>query len=421
MVVIGGGQSGLAAARALRATGMDPVVLEAGVRPVGSWPRYYDSLTLFSPARYSALPGMAFPGDPDRYPRRDEVIDYLARYAASMDVEIRTGRRVERVDADGSGFLVRLADGAELHARAVVAATGGFGRPHRPALPGLDRFTGTVIHAAQYRRPDPYAGQRIVVVGAGNSAVQIAVELAEHAQVTLATRAPIRFVAQRPLGRDLHFWLRVSGFDMLPIGRWLRHPPTAPVLDLGRYRAVVSAGRPDRRPMFTGVDGDRVRWPDGSVERVDTIVLATGYRPDLAYLQPLGALDPNGLPRQRPASPWSWKPSASSRPASTRTLGWRLRCWTPKKPAPTVPPTMRHTFPPARSCSMWTVLRNCTRQPQSKRAVRPSRCWPPWLRPDARWGFRCAGCGHEAGGAAAGGVGGEGSGCGHRGPPRCAS
>jgi putative flavoprotein involved in K+ transport len=117
VVVIGAGQSRLAAARALLTTGMQPVVVEAGERPVGSWPRYYDSLTLFSPARYSALPGMPFPGDPDRYPRRDEVIDYLARYAASMDVEIRTGRRVERVDADGSGFLVRLADGAELHAR----------------------------------------------------------------------------------------------------------------------------------------------------------------------------------------------------------------------------------------------------------------------------------------------------------------
>lgn len=275
------------------------MIVEGGERPVGSWPRYYDSLALFSPARYSALPGMAFPGNPDRYPRRDEVVDYLARYAMALNVEIRTGRRVERVDADGPGFVVRMADGAELQAGAVVAATGGFGRPYRPALPGLDRFTGTAIHAAQYRRPDPYGGQRVVVVGAGNSAVQIAAELAEHAHVTLATRAPIRFVTQRPLGKDLHFWLRISRFDVLPVGRWLHHPPTAPVLDLGRYQAAVAAGRPDRRPMFTGIDGDRVRWPDGSVEHVDTIVLATGYRADVAYLRALGALDANGVPRQQ--------------------------------------------------------------------------------------------------------------------------
>lgn len=241
---------------------------------------------------------MRFPGNPDRYPHRDEVVGYLARYATTLDADIRPGQRVQGIDQDGPGFVATLASGTQLRARAVVAATGSFGRPYRPALPGLDRFAGTVIHAAQYRRPDPYAGQRILVVGAGNSAVQIAVELAEHAQVSLATRAPVRFLAQRPLGRDVHFWFRVTGFDVLPIGRRRSHPPTGPVLDLGRYRAAVAAARPDRRPVFTGVDGDLVRWDDGTTEHVDTVILATGYRPNLGYLQPLGALDQHGMPRQ---------------------------------------------------------------------------------------------------------------------------
>lgn len=298
-VVIGGGQSGLAAAWALRRVGVRPVLLEAGDRPVGSWPHYYNSLTLFSPARYSALPGLPFPGDPDRYPHRDEVVDYLSRYAAMLDVDIRTGCRVTAVESDGQRFAVHTEHGSVLGTSLVVAATGSFGRPYRPALPGLDRFAGTVIHAAEYRQPAPFAGQRVVVVGAGNSAVQIAAELAEQAHVTLATRAPIRFVAQRPLGRDLHFWLRVTGFDTLPIGPWLRHPPTSPVLDAGRYRAAITAGRPDRRPMFSIVDGSTVRWPDGSTEHVDTILLATGYRPNVEYLRALGALDAHGTPRQR--------------------------------------------------------------------------------------------------------------------------
>ncbi|MGW3507069.1 flavin-containing monooxygenase [Streptomyces sp. NPDC000994] len=299
VVVVGGGQSGLAAAHALRAEGLKPVVLEASDRPSGSWPRYYDSLTLFSPARYSTLPGLSFGGDAERYPHRDEVVDYLLRYAAGLDAEIRTGQRVDQVSGDAEGLSVQLAGGEVLKARAVVAASGSFGRPHRPTLPSLEYYTGTVLHAADYRSPEPFAGQRVMVIGAGNSAVQIATELAGHATVTLATRAPVRFARQRPLGRDLHFWLTTTGLDIAPVGRLLRWPPTAPVLDTGRYRTALAAGAPDRRPMFTAAEGRAVAWPDGVKEEVDAIVLATGYRPDLGYLAPLGALDTHGHPHHR--------------------------------------------------------------------------------------------------------------------------
>ncbi|MEU5639697.1 flavin-containing monooxygenase [Streptomyces milbemycinicus] len=304
VVVIGGGQSGLATARALRQHGIRPVVLEASERAAGSWPQYYDSLTLFSPARYSSLPGLPFGGDPQRYPHRDEVIDYLLRYAGQLDAEIRTGCRVDEVsrhsDGDGGGFWVTLTDGSRLAARAVVAASGGFGRPNRPALPGLESFTGTVLHVAQYRDPKPFAGQRVVVVGAGNSAVQVAAELAGHARVSLASRAPVKWFKQRPLaGKDLHFWLKVTGLDIAPLGRFQRAPATMAVIDDGRCRAAVAAGAPDRRPMFTAVEGSKVIWQDGPAEEVDTIVLATGYRPDLGYLSPLGALDSQGRPRHR--------------------------------------------------------------------------------------------------------------------------
>ncbi|WP_335617988.1 flavin-containing monooxygenase [Lentzea guizhouensis] len=179
---------------------MRPLVLEAGAEPVSSWPHYYDSLTLFSPARYSALPGLPFPGDPEHYPHRDEVVDYLRSYAAPLDTDIRTGHRVAKVAHD-NGFRVTTDDGTDFAAPIVIAATGGFGRPHRPALPGLDDFPGTVLHAAQYRSPEPFHDQRVILVGAGNSAVQIAAELADHAQVTLATRKQVKFSAQRPFGR----------------------------------------------------------------------------------------------------------------------------------------------------------------------------------------------------------------------------
>jgi putative flavoprotein involved in K+ transport len=298
-VVVGGGQAGLAAAHALRQSGLAPVILEAGLEPVGSWPHYYDSLTLFSPARYSSLPGMPFPGDPRRYPHRDDVVAYLREYAKTLDVEIRTGQPVNAVHASGSGYSVTTEDGTIVSGPIVIAATGGFTRPYQPDLPGLETFTGQVLHAGRYRRPEPFAGRRIVVVGAGNSAVQIAVELAAHARVTLATRKPISFVRQRPLGRDLHFWFNLTGIDRAPIGSWLRATPSVPVFDTGTYRSAVLAGRPDQQPMFTAVTGDEVIWSDGRRERVDVILLATGYRPDLRYLAPLGILDPAGHPVHR--------------------------------------------------------------------------------------------------------------------------
>jgi putative flavoprotein involved in K+ transport len=298
VVIVGGGQSGLAAAYAASQARLRPVVLEAAAEPVGSWPHYYDSLRLFSPARFSALPGRPFPGNAERYPARDEVIAYLRGYAATLDADIRCEQRVDTVERDEDGRLTaRTAAGLEVQGAIVIAATGGFRRPHRPALSGVERFAGAVLHSSQYRAPEPFAGQRVVVVGAGNSAVQIAADLASVARVSLATRAPLRWQPQRPLGRDLHWWLTRSGLDSASIGRWLDRGTS--VVDDGRYRAALRSGNPDRRPMLTGLDGDAVRWSDGTREHVDAVILATGYRPGLDYLAATGALNGDDRPLHR--------------------------------------------------------------------------------------------------------------------------
>jgi len=296
-IVIGAGQSGLAAAHALCAHGLTPVVLEAGTETAGSWPHYYDSLTSFSPARFSEMPGMPFAGDPDRYPHRDEVVDYLRRYATELDAEIRTETAVSSVErADGEGFVVRTADGDALTAAGLVAASGSFGNPHVPVLPGQDAFRGQQLHVADYRDPKGYAGQRVIVVGAGNSAIQVGYELAQVASVSLATRLPIVFFPQCLHGRDVHYWLTTTGFDQLP-PQWLTQIIAHGfVMDTGDYENALKSGQMDRRPMFMGFDSDTIIWSDGGRETVDTIIYATGYRPNLAYLDPLGALE-SGAPK----------------------------------------------------------------------------------------------------------------------------
>ncbi|MFI9119703.1 hypothetical protein ACIGW0_09960 [Streptomyces bikiniensis] len=122
-----------------------------------------------------------------------------------------------------------------------------------------------------------------MVVGAGNSAVQVAAEPAQVARVGLAGRAPVRFFPQRPLGRDLHFWLTLTGLDAAPPGRFRRHSVTMAVVDDGRHRTALAVGRPERRPMFTAVDGPVVTRAESTTEKVDTIILAAGYLPDLNF------------------------------------------------------------------------------------------------------------------------------------------
>ncbi|GAA5032851.1 flavin-containing monooxygenase [Streptomyces siamensis] len=299
LIVIGAGQSGLASAALAPRHGLARVlVLEARDQPGGAWPRYYDSLTLFSPARYSSLPGMPFPGDPDRYPTRDEVVDYLRAYARRLTADIHASTTVTSVTRRGDVWSVRAGDGREFTARVVIAASGDYGTPYLPDLPGRADFAGRVLHAADYRSPGMFAGQRVVVVGGGNSAIQIAAELGEVADTTLATRRPIGWMAQRPLGRDLHWWLKRTGLDVAPIRRLLAKVPVS-VLDDGHYRTALDRHGVDQRQIFSRLTAEGVVWADGAKEAVDVVVLATGYRLAFPYLTGSGALDADGRPLHR--------------------------------------------------------------------------------------------------------------------------
>ncbi|MEC2131038.1 NAD(P)/FAD-dependent oxidoreductase [Brevibacillus centrosporus] len=298
-IVIGGGQAGLAASYHLQQERLQFLLLEASDKPVGSWSQYYDSLTLFSPARYSSLPGFPFPGVPHRYPTRDEVVAYLLEYASRFRFPIRTNTIVTDVRKEKGVFLISTASGETFQAKNVIAATGGFSRPFIPQLPGIEDFQGTTLHSKEYKNPLPFQKQRIVVVGAGNSAVQIAVELAADADVTIATRSPILFKPQILLGNDIHFWVTVLGIDQSSFGKWLLGAKEEGVLDTGKYQFAIKNQKPTQREMFTHFTEEGIVWLDGTHEKVDAVIFATGYRPNVKYLSSLQALDVDGLPLHR--------------------------------------------------------------------------------------------------------------------------
>ena len=294
-IIIGAGQAGLATGYYLQQARLPFLILEAGDKAGGSWPHFYDSLLLNTPARYSALPAFPFPGHPDHYPSKDEAAVYLQDYAAHFRLPIVTRSRVTKVERSGRRFHLVTGGKEHYETRTVVAATGFFGQPYVPDLPGQAQYRGQRLHMAAYHSPEPFRGQRLVIVGGGNAAVQIGMELAQVAQVTLATRDPIRYIPQHVLGKDVHFWLNVTGLDRT---QWLGQQ-SAPVYDTGKYRAAIGAGQPDRKPMFKHFTEAGVVWSDGSHEAVDAVIFATGYRPNLAFLGELGALDEAGQVLQR--------------------------------------------------------------------------------------------------------------------------
>jgi putative flavoprotein involved in K+ transport len=304
VVVIGAGQSGLAGARALRELDMPGVILEAGDRPAGSWPCYYDSLRAFSPAGYSAMPGMSFSGDPSRYPTRDEVADYLERYAERFELPIRGGTRVERVAPDGEGYLVDTGDG-QIAADNVVVATGTFGRPFTPAFAAELDPRITQLHSSEYRRPSLLQAGPVLVVGASHSGADVAMDVAATHCTILAGRdtgqAPVDIESRRGriVWRVLAFMARRVLTLKTPLGRRMRGEIRSHGGPLLRYRRgdLEAAGVERITARVAGVRDGRPLLDDGTVLDVANVVWCTGFKQDFGWID-LPVCDEDGWPRE---------------------------------------------------------------------------------------------------------------------------
>jgi putative flavoprotein involved in K+ transport len=311
-VVIGAGQAGLATGYHLAQRGEEFLILDAEERVGDGWRRRWDSLRLFTPARYSGLPGLAHP-DPGAYLGKDKVADYLERYAERFALPVRHGVRVTALEKAADGFRLSTSAGekgaTELRARNVVVASGA---TRVPAVPGFASGLDADIrqlHSDEYRNPGSVASGPVLVVGAGTSGAEIALELARESAQEPAQPHPV-FLAGRPtahvpdavlrLAGGL-YWAFINGVLTLstPVGRKVAgkfHSRGAPLIRVSMEQ--VEAAGVQRLPRITGVTDGRPIADGAAVPRPATVIWATGYRPGLDWIADL-PLDEHGLPVTR--------------------------------------------------------------------------------------------------------------------------
>ena len=320
VAVVGAGPAGLATSQQLAARHIRHRVLERGDTVGYTWANLYDSLTLHTGKHMSNLPGMPFPRSAPLFLPRREFWEYLRHYARLFDLPVETSRGVERI-APSDGHWTLATSRGPLTARAVVVATGIVANPKTPTFPGQERFAGRIAHSVAYKRPDPYLGRRVLVVGVGNSGAEIASEIA-HAggKVTIAVRSGANVVP-----------LTLAGLPIQYVAYWVRKLPRTVqegVVGLVRLMTELTRGkavlpRPPHNPLdaipvigFHLVDAiceglvdvragvaeltpDGARFTDGTAAAFDDIILATGFGAAVAPLGSLIQVDSKGFARRR--------------------------------------------------------------------------------------------------------------------------
>jgi len=293
VLVIGAGQAGLATGYYLRRRGVDFRVVERSARIGDSWRIRYESLTLFTPRSFSALPGLPLPGDPDGYPSRKEFADYLEDYAARWRLPVLTGARIVELTWDGADFHAVLSDGIAARSRAVVIATGGFQNPARPPIAA--GFDASIVQfdPETYRNPQGVPPGRVLVIGDGASGRDIAMELVATRETFLAVGKSRRLFPERILARSIWWWLRTLGLmrarpDSIP-GRIMRGADPFP--DRGRGLPTLRSAGIRILPRLVAAEGRTASFADGTRIAADSVVWATGYRDDFGWLRIPAAKD----------------------------------------------------------------------------------------------------------------------------------
>jgi cation diffusion facilitator CzcD-associated flavoprotein CzcO len=304
---------------------LNVMVLEKAGQVGAVWQRHYDRLHLHTDRNHSGLPGMAMPKAYPAYPSRAQLVEYLESYAARFEIKPAFNTTVSRVRRDGRLWRADTARDS-ISAPAVVVATGIADAPYRPSWPGMESYSGVVLHSSEYRNPQPYAAGRVLVVGFGNSGGEIALDLANAGvDVALAVRGPVQILPRDLLGFPILSWailyrrlparlvdiinapvlrLAVGNFERLGLRSAAKGPRQMveedgriPLIDVGTL-ARIRDGSIKIRGGIDRFTADGVVFTQATAEKFGAVILATGFRPDLRQLIPEAedVFDQHGMP-----------------------------------------------------------------------------------------------------------------------------
>lgn len=291
VIIVGGGQAGLSAAYFLRRHKIDFLILDANDSPGGSWSRTWPSLKLFSPASYSSLSGWALSATQEEYPTKDEFIDYLAKYEKRYGFNIKRSTNVQQITQDQDGLYTLATNQGVFKAQAVVIATGTATGAFIPPYNGAEKFKGEQLHSIDYRGYTSFVGKKVLVVGAGNTGAQLFAELSEYTDATWASKSLPTYLPEHLDGRYL-FESATKGY--LASKRGAKQPNNTPKSVFGNIVMVEPVKRARNRGLLNAriadfsITADGVCWGDGQTQAFDTIIWATGFKPNLRMLEPLG-------------------------------------------------------------------------------------------------------------------------------------
>lgn len=330
ILIIGAGPAGLAMAALLRQANLEFIIIEKSQQVGNAWREHYDRLKLHTVKELSSLPGLPFPENYPRYVPRDKLVDYLERYQQHFSICPNFGIEATAIRRQpGEKWLVQTNSTESYLCSHLVVATGVNHYPNRPHFPGEDKFKGDIIHSKKYSTPGPFTGQRVLVVGMGNTGAEIALDLAENGatSTTIAVRGAVNMVPLELRGRPTQLtalmlaklpnWIgdrigslvrKITMGDMpkynlpypsMPPAKQLRELGKTPVVDLGTADMIRAGKIKVINASIERLDGETVYFENGLQQKVDSIILATGYKANIQFIIEGGKemVDEHGWPK----------------------------------------------------------------------------------------------------------------------------
>lgn len=305
VVIVGAGQAGIATGFYLKQTGLSFMLIDSNKEIGDSWRKRYDSLVLFTPRKYSSLPGLRMNGLSEGFPTKNEMASYLQQYVIQNDLPIKLNTTVIAITKKHEVYQIETNHGM-IHANQVVVASGAFQKPFVPPVVINKGEKPFQIHSSTYRSEVQIPEGPVLVVGGGNSGAQIAVELSEHRQVTMAVSHPLRFLPIRVLGKTIFHWLDTLGLLHAGTtsikGKWFKKQKD-PIFGK-ELKGLLADRKVNLKPRVIEVDGDKVKFEDNSEQSFQSIIWSTGFTPSYEWIQIEGVISTSEHPmHERGVSP----------------------------------------------------------------------------------------------------------------------